>query len=520
MNIKSYIVEPSIFDLEHIVEVLSTQFSSFVLEPSHIETRNYFDTFDLRLLKNNIIFSNYQKQYFVEWVDGERQEIAKETAFRSHKRIKTKDDLPECLQENLGSILDVRALLPIMSLKEEATKVLFLNDDKKTVLRVKFETILLQNEEEPTFSVNIISLIPLRGYEKKLLKSEELLLKTISCNIAEKKKIVLNFIEKSGKVPVAYTQKPLINISSEMDSYSAIKRILKVLYNTAVINECGVINDDDSEFLHDFRVAFRKTRSILGQLKNVFNINELEVFIKELSGIASRTNQLRDMDVYLINKKIYCQMLPGHLHQELEVFFKDVRKKKRREHRQVASMLKSSDYRDAMDRWGAFLNSTDESLKGAEAEIPVVELAKKYIYRRYTKIVKQGSQVKENSHDDEFHKVRISCKKLRYLLELLSGLFPEDKINAVIKQLKNIQDSLGNFNDMSVQEEHLDDYLHTLSGRKTDSAKIAAAIGGLIISSYNRKIEYRIEFLQKFNRFTSKENLSLFEKLFKGRKQP
>ena len=39
---------------------------------------------------------------------------------------------------------------------------------------------------------------------------------------------------------------------------------------TLRINEDGVRKDLDSEFLHDFRVAVRRTRSALSQIKGVF----------------------------------------------------------------------------------------------------------------------------------------------------------------------------------------------------------------------------------------------------------
>ena len=49
----------------------------------------------------------------------------------------------------------------------------------------------------------------------------------------------------------------------------AAKYIFSHLLKTMKDNEPGTIADTDSEFLHDFRVAVRRTRAGLSQLKGV-----------------------------------------------------------------------------------------------------------------------------------------------------------------------------------------------------------------------------------------------------------
>ena len=502
MENKTYQVNLESADLDEIISNLSVEFSDIVKEETTTCEKEYFDSFDTRLLKNNISLYCCSNLYTLVLADKT------EKTFQSRQKPKLLNDLPEEIKKILAPVLEIRALLSVIKLRCEETKITFLNEDQKIVLRGKFEKISLEN-------YNLFTIIPLRGYEKKLIKTERILIDKASCHHINTSSFLDVIYSKSQNVNMDYVDKPVFNLLPDMNSYDALIMILRVLLNVLKANEKGVINDYDTEFLHDYRIAIRKTRAIFGQLGRVFNLDLLENHKTNLTNIASATNKLRDMDVYLLSENEYKSMLPEHLHQELDVFFKDVAKKKRKENRIVSRMLLSSTYSENIKAWDEYLSSEDKKQRGSEAKRKVVNLAKSYIYKRYQKIIKQGKIVKKHSPDDDYHRVRISCKKLRYLMELFSSLFQKNEISMATKQLKNIQDSLGNFNDMCMQQIHLDEYLHELSGRKTDNAKIAAAIGGLITSTYNRKKEYRLEFYLKFDKFSSIENDKLFKRLFK-----
>lgn len=63
------------------------------------------------------------------------------------------------------------------------------------------------------------------------------------------------------------------------------------------------------------------------------------------------------------------------------------------------------------------------------------------------------------SKDDErFHKLRIDCKKLRYLLEFTRSLFSPSATDPAVRHLRKLQDMLGDFHDCCVQQETLETY--------------------------------------------------------------
>ncbi len=112
------------------------------------------------------------------------------------------------------------------------------------------------------------------------------------------------------------------------------------------------------------------------------------------------------------------------------------------------------------------------------------------------------------------HALRIHCKKLRYLMEFFAGLFPPETINGSIEQLKLLQDNLGDFNDLRVQEEYLLTVAKELPVNRGQSEKIFLAIGSLVGTlGRDRKI-VKDAFAETFADFSAPANRELFENLF------
>ena len=168
-----------------------------------------------------------------------------------------------------------------------------------------------------------------------------------------------------------------------------------------------------------------------------------------------------------------------------------------------------------MGSWETFLNEpTKDSEPGINADISIINLAKKRIYKKYRSIVKAGHLILENTEDDMLHALRIECKKLRYLMEFFSSLFNRRKINVLIGQLKKLQDNLGDFNDFCVQEEYLITVAEELPAMDPTSQKTLIAIGSLIKTLDREKEAAKGAFARIFTTYASPKNKRLFRELF------
>ena len=99
-------------------------------------------------------------------------------------------------------------------------------------------------------------------------------------------------------------------------------------------------------------------------------------------------------------------------------------------------------------------------------------------------------------------------------MEFFASLFPRKKINALIKQLKNLQDNLGDFNDLCVQQEYLLNISVELPASQQHLKKTLVAIGGLVETLEREKQSVKDAFARTFTDFAAPSNQALFQELF------
>jgi CHAD domain-containing protein len=231
--------------------------------------------------------------------------------------------------------------------------------------------------------------------------------------------------------------------------------------------------------------------------------------------VGKLSNELRDLDVYLLNEDTYKAMLPVVLRNDIGPLFDHLRKKRSKALQKVIRGLESKKYEIILQDWEAFLNKPhQDSATVPRAALPVSDLVHKRIYKKYRSVVKTGSLILENTEDEMLHVLRIECKKLRYLMEFFSSLFPRKKIYVLIEQLKKLQDNLGAFNDLCVQEKYLLNITAELPATHQKLKKTLVAIGSLIETLNRERQKVRDAFAKTFTDFASSENQELFKALF------
>ena len=137
------------------------------------------------------------------------------------------------------------------------------------------------------------------------------------------------------------------------------------------------------------------------------------------------------------------------------------------------------------------------------------------IWARYTKICKIARKIDDRTPDDTVHDLRIRMKKLRYLMEFFEPLYPAKDFKTVLRPLKRLQDTLGLFNDYSVQQLALHDLAehHAPRGKAADLA-LARSIGALIAVLYQEQRAERGRVAARFAEFDSALMQRTFRRLF------
>ncbi|MGQ4807261.1 hypothetical protein NKDENANG_00605 [Candidatus Entotheonellaceae bacterium PAL068K] len=472
---KVYFALPDQFEFSTFVARLTREYE---LQPDPpVQTHHvYYDTFDWRLYQASLILSKLEDSLLLQSLhDHTLLACVSMTAAPVFL-----DDFPHgTLRDRIAPVIDIRALLEICAVQVCSTGIRILNRDSKTVVQLYFEQDTLVAAHPALPWAGSLCLSPVRGYDKEAKRLRKWLLGNGWMLLPTSR--YLCQLAAMGNCPGTYTSKIRVSLLPTLRADAATRIILRALLHIMRCNEAGVMNDLDTEFLHDFRVAIRRTRTALSQLKGVFPADLTTGFRHDFAVLGRMTNEVRDLDVYLLHQERFEALLPTPLRQHIKPLFRHLQQQRRTAFRTLVCRMRSPAYAEVLRRWGAFLAhpSTGESA-APQAGQPIVDLARQRIGRICLKVVKISGDLTAHSDDPALHQLRIECKKLRYMLEFFSSLLPSHKTAGLIKTLRTVQDALGDLHDLSVQHETLSRIATHLSVPEPQAHKTQMAVDHLL----------------------------------------
>lgn len=210
-----------------------------------------------------------------------------------------------------------------------------------------------------------------------------------------------------------------------------------------------ILDHGEAEDLHQFRISIRKSRAFLKEFKFLFPDQEYTFFNDNLSFFASQTNHKRDLDVIKERLKEV-----GTDHNAIQ---EDIGLQQEKETQKIVEMLKSKRFEEFFVTYQNKLRN--ETLLTSYNTVGTIEnRARNVIGDLHLSIIKKINALEKNFSEKKLHKIRISFKKLRYLLEEFQHIFGEEKIENMIENGKKLQNLLGNFNDSVNQSKLLHNY--------------------------------------------------------------
>jgi len=479
----------------------------------------YFDTFDWRLWATSSVLWS---------ADGTRSPILYLQPGDGSSRRQTKIskspgfvwDLPQGpLRKFVEPVVGVRRLLDIALIRAHGTALSVLDQREKTVAMLRFEhrkaTKALGGKKCAELP-QAVTLIPVRGYGEAFDQLRSFLQRELENRPLDVSELV-EAAQALGLEPSGYSKKLNIDLDPSTSAAAAMITIHRRLLEIMGSNEWGLGLDLDTEFLHDFRVAGRRTRSALSQIKGVFPTTVTEHFKKEFARLGKITSPCRDLDVCRLKFPSYASSLPSKIRDDLEPLRDFLEHHQKTEHKRVVELLESERYALLKQDWESFLDTDPASLQAQpNSTKPIRELASKRIWRNYKRVLERGSALDLSTAADTLHRLRIDCKKLRYLLEFFRSLYPEPEIHQLIEELKRLQDNLGDFNDFEVQQARLREFGQTMVLEKAAPATTIFAMGRLTARLEEGQKRERERFHRRYERFSSGKNRRLFKRLFKS----
>ena len=245
--------------------------------------------------------------------------------------------------------------------------------------------------------------------------------------------------------------------------------------------EPGARLGEDPEAVHDMRVASRRMRAAMALFSEALPAR-FASFRRELKWVAGALGAVRDLDVQLAQVHEWTKDMNPDDVRSLGPMMMLLERRRRQARGRLLRTLDSRRYsrltsglRDGL-RHGPSRRST-------AARIPVTAVAPDLLQRRYKKVRRAGARLDSWSSPEDFHALRIRCKRLRYALEFHSEVYP-GVTQPVIRRLVAVQDVLGEHQDAQVALGHL---FELVEQRSQSFPPRAMFVLGRITERYERR---------------------------------
>ncbi|HEY3648812.1 MAG TPA: CHAD domain-containing protein [Streptosporangiaceae bacterium] len=501
------------FSLAGVRSELSTAFT-VRQEPgaagSGLHRRTWLDTFDWRLYKAGLTLQFEQARrgglLVLSKADGTPQ--AEQRVTRWPRRPGLAEDLPPGpVRDRILVLTSPRALLPIVKAVSTVSVNRLLNADGKTVARLVEDHVTVTAPTPSTAGGTTTAELPprlavaeVRGYPGQARKAAGLLASTPGVSHASQS-VFIAALTALGRHPADYTSGVEAEITATMPASVAVARLLLRLLDTVELNVDGVLRDIDTEFLHDLRVAVRRTRSAIKLLGAVLPADLAEHFKGEFKWLGDVTTPVRDLDVHLLGFDALTEQLVAASPADLEPLHAFLARRRAREFRRLAAALRGPRFRAITDDWRkALLEIRD--VDGPRRRRPTAAaLALSATGRSYRRIAAQGGTITSDSPPESLHDLRKRAKELRYLLEFFAPLHDQVAYRKVLSDLKQLQDCLGEFQDSEVQRAEIRALADAMLTERAAPAATLLAMGEIAAKLALSQAGARAEFAARFARF-------------------
>ena len=407
----------------------------------------------------------------------------------------------------LAEAISIRALMERVRVRSERRPLAVLNADDKTVVRlavVDGTAIDPDTGEEARLSPRV-TVTPVRGYDKAYDKVVAKLTKTFG-EAVETGPLMISALAAIGRSPGDYSSKIVLDLKRGTPADVALKNVCYTLLRGMERNYDGVLADLDSEFLHDFRVAVRRTRTALTQGKRVFPEAVRKRFADDFRWLGKLTGPKRDLDVFRLDVPAYRAQLPADQQDALDPFQKFLDARADAALADLAKAMRSDRYRRMVADWRDFLDAkTPKTDAPDRARTPIEQVAAVHIQKAFDRVIRQGRKIGPQSPPDALHDLRKDAKKLRYLLEFFRTLFDADDVKVTVKALKGLQSVLGTYQDSAVQREALMAFGRDMTDEANPPPETLMALGTLTATLEERQADARAHFAERFAAFDHKQ---------------
>jgi CHAD domain-containing protein len=317
-----------------------------------------------------------------------------------------------------------------------------------------------------------------------------------------------------GLVPPASPEFGPTGVDGSLSTGELAYRVLREQFGVFLAHEPGTRIGEDSEELHDMRVATRRMRAAMKIFEKAVPVRTRK-FRDEFKWVAGALGEVRDLDVQLERLGLWLSEADPQDRKPLESLRIVLEEQRQKQREAMLRTLDSRRYVRLVESFGEFLKR-GPSRRSQSSRQPILVAGPELVRKPYRKVRKLGDPLTEESSGEEYHELRKKGKRLRYALEFLSHIYGEPAKD-LIRALKTLQDVLGVHQDAEVATSHLRE-LGVAKGRSPKLPPETIFVMGGIAHRYEVQARgLRAEFPKAYGRIRDKRWKKLEDIMEKAR---
>ncbi|CAA7626374.1 CYTH and CHAD domain-containing protein [Magnetospirillum sp. UT-4] len=335
-------------------------------------------------------------------------------------------------------------LVPVFTTRIRRTAYRLAGEGWEVELALDHGEVVAGDRSAPLFEAELELLA---GQPAELYRIADRLLEAVPARLSTRSKSDRGFALAAGTIPAPVKSRP-VPLAADQTLAESFRAIARNCLEHLLANEASLSEAHDPEAVHQMRVALRRLRSALKVFRPLLVDPALAEVVAELRWLLAHLGPARDGDVFLA--EIIDPVMERHPElaslAETRAAWKQVRD---RDFAAALEAVAENRFTRLLLALGAWVETGAWSGNPALAE-PVGPFAVKVLAKSHRKMLKAGGKTLAALTPEQRHQVRILGKQLRYAGEFFAPLYGAKAARPFLSALAELQDQLGELNDIAV----------------------------------------------------------------------
>lgn len=275
--------------------------------------------------------------------------------------------------------------------------------------------------------------------------------------------------------PVAAVHAASVDLDRSLSGHEALRRIAHTCLDQMQQNE-GAVLVGLPDGIHQMRVAVRRLRAVLAAFGAMLPGEQRRWASAELRRLGNALSAARNLDVFLGALVEPARRTLGD-GSGIASLTAAVEQRRLAAYAAAAEAIGATRYTGLLLRLLRWCEGCEWRREAASRALdaPIGDIATDILDRR-RQVAKRYGTGFEGQSPQQRHELRIALKKLRYATEMLGGLYDASAVGRFLKSVKQLQDDLGDANDLCVGHDIVAELVQASGGSGTIAEAGAAVL--------------------------------------------